>query len=75
VPRAAALTTEAYVRFVEGAGLRPAGPDAEEIRAAFLRAPLSDVVRDAIHSAFAYASVEGLVAVRSSATAVACPAL
>ncbi|MGH9279889.1 MAG: PEP/pyruvate-binding domain-containing protein [Acidimicrobiales bacterium] len=69
VPRAAALTTEAYVRFVETAGLVPAGSEADDLTAAFLSAPLPDAVREAIHSAFAYASVEGAVAVRSSATA------
>lgn len=82
VPRAAALTVDAYQCFVEAAGLGPrlavlsdaeelegANAAAEDVAEAFLRAGLPAPVRDAIRSAFEHISGGGTVAVRSSAVA------
>ncbi|HEX2193285.1 MAG TPA: PEP/pyruvate-binding domain-containing protein [Acidimicrobiales bacterium] len=82
VPRAAALTVEAYHAFVEQGGLGPwlsaltsrvepsrllDAPD--DVADPFLRAPLPPYVANAISQAYEHASGGGLVAVRSSAVA------
>lgn len=82
VPQAAALTVDAYRRFVEAAELGPLltalsnGEDeqgtvaaASEVAEAFLRRSLPPAVRDAIRCAYDYVSAGGRVAVRSSAVA------
>ena len=84
VPASAALTSDAYRRFVRESGLdtwlvrfarrRPASPEKaqaerREVEAAFLEATLPVDLQDAIGAAWEYASSHGLVAVRSSATA------
>jgi pyruvate,water dikinase len=83
VPPSAALTSEAYKRFVRATGLsewlvrfgrrRPTtgGAEAErrEVQEAFLEAPLPDDVRAAVEAAWAAVSDGHQVAVRSSATA------
>ncbi len=81
VPKAAALTVEAYRAFVEEAGLGPSlaalaneAPSrlldaADDVADPFLRAPLPAPVAEAIGQAYQHASAGGLVAVRSSAVA------
>jgi rifampicin phosphotransferase len=84
VPASAALTSDAYRRFVRTSGLdgwlarfarrRPGGADKadaerREVEAAFRDAPLPDEVRDAIAAAWEAVSDGHQVAVRSSATA------
>lgn len=82
VPRAAALTAEAYRRFIEQAGLRsklealpaevPAGEleaDAERVMAWFVEAPMDEALRGAIAAAVDHALDEDRGAFRSSATA------
>lgn len=82
VPRAAALTVDAYRCFVEEAALGPllaalAGAEerdgvntgAEDVEQAFVRASLPAPVRDAIRSAYEHVAGAGAVAVRSSAVA------
>lgn len=84
VPASAALTSHAYRHFVRSSGLdewlvrfsrrRPGGPakaeaERREVEGAFLEAPLSVEVQDAIGAAWEYVSQGGTVAVRSSATA------
>lgn len=82
VPRAAALTVDAYRCFVEAAALEPllvallnaeggqaTTTAADELAEAFLRRSLPPAVRDAIRSAYDHVSAGGTVAVRSSAVA------
>jgi rifampicin phosphotransferase len=82
VPRAAALTVEAYHAFVEEAGLGAwlatlaSGTEpshlldgTDDVAGPFLRAPLPPSVAEAVGHAYEYASSGGQVAVRSSAVA------
>ncbi|MDQ3978368.1 MAG: hypothetical protein M3314_02290, partial [Actinomycetota bacterium] len=82
VPRAAALTVEAYRSFVDSAVLGPflaalpTGADpsrllelAEDVHGPFLEARLPPAVAEAIGQAYQHASAGGVVAVRSSAVA------
>ena len=81
VPRAAALTVDAYHCFVHAASLRSlltavsssdgqeSAHAAERVTDTFLRACLPPQVRDAIRSAYEHVSAGGAVAVRSSAIA------
>ena len=72
VPRGFCVTTEAYRRAVHGTAVESGtGMDAPAARATVLGAPFPEAVADAVRDAYARldSGAEGLVAVRSSATA------